>query len=149
MPSTLVVTIGRAELSLATLTLTDPGTYDIDHDTLEPGVPTWIRQLVRSPYVEGATEVGATRDLGWGTARFVVQGSTHATIQTRLDTLVDAFFQSSYTLSVVIDGTTYSWTCMRADCVGWGLVSDESFFGLAMPVAFRWPRQPVPVSGPL
>jgi hypothetical protein len=145
---TVAVTITRTELSLATLTLTNPGTYDVRVSPVNLGQHQWRRQFVRSPYVEGATEVGRARDITYGDLVIDVQGASQAAIKTGLTALLAAFHQSSYTLTVTVDGEAYAWSCLAADVESVGIVSDDSVFGLILPVALRFPRQPVATTGP-
>lgn len=145
---TVAVTITRTELSLATLTLTNPGTYDVRVTPLNFGQHNWRRQFVRSPYVEGATEVGRARDITYGEMVVDVQGASQAALKTGLTALLAAFHQSSYTLTVTVDGEAYAWSCLAADVDSVGIASDDAVFGLTQPVALRFPRQPVATTGP-
>ena len=145
MPSTVTLTITRAELSLATLNLNDPGTYAIR--SFDRGRVRRRAQWARSPYVEGATQVGQVRDLVEMDLAMDVEATTQATLQTRLDTLYDAFSQSTYTLTYGLDGTTYAWTCFPAEYDA-ALAATLTVFGMVLPVGLIIPSQPVATAGP-
>lgn len=147
--SVISVHVTRTELALANLTLTDfAGGYDVLEGSLAAGLVSWRRKLAESPFVHGAYEVGAVKDLvDGGTLGVDVVATTQAIIQTRVTTLLAAFSQSTYQLHVTLDGVAWAWTCMRAD-YSVGVASDDIRFGLAAPVTLRFPRQPVAVSGP-
>lgn len=147
--SAVVVYVTRDELSLADLTLTDYANgYEVVEDSLNAGQVSWRRSLVRSPFVDGAYETNAVRELvEGGTIAVDVNAANQTTLQSRVTTLINAFSQSTYELHVTLDGIEWAWTCMRADYAV-GVASDDIRFGLTAPVAFQFPRQPVPVNGP-
>lgn len=145
--TTRAATISRTELGLSTLSLMDD-TFDIINEPgFDAGRQTWRRELATSPFVAGALEVGAVRDQALGALVMRVKGATHAALQSSISTLVSAFTQSEYTLTVTYDSTSYAWTCQRAD---YQLGFDQAMrIGFVARVAFTYPRSPVPVSGPI
>lgn len=149
MSSVVTVFVTRGELALADLQLVDHANgYEVVDGSLNAGQVSWRRSLVRSPFVEGAYETNAVRELVEGaTVAVDVNGPDQTTIRTRVAALIAAFTQSTYELHVTLDGIAWAWTCMRAD-YSVGVVSDDIVFGLAAPVVLQFPRQPVPVAGP-
>jgi hypothetical protein len=137
--------VSRAELGLADLALfTD--TYTVALDGLDVGAVAWRRETVTSPYVHGAFEVGAVKDLTTLGLRVEVRGTSASDLQTKLSTLLAAFTQSTYTFSVTVNGSSYAWTCFRAD---YGVVFDPGrVLANQAQVSLQIPRQPVPVTGP-
>lgn len=114
---------------------------------LDPGALTWRRQMVTSPFVAGAIEVNAVKDIAKGQCAVIVTGANAATIQTNLATIIAAFTQSTYELHITISGSDYGWTCFRAD---YGVVFDFPLSNNARALAkFQFPRKPVQVAGPV
>lgn len=145
MPAVTTLTVTRTSLSLPTLNLNDPGVYAIR--SFKRGRIRRRSTWVRASYVEGADLVGSVRDLVEMDLALDIEASTQATLQTRLDSLLDAFAQDSYTLTYGLDGTTYAWTCGPAEPDA-DIAQDIVIFGTVMPVGFIVPAQPVPTAGP-
>lgn len=145
MPSAVTLTITRTELALATLNLNDPGIYAIR--SFNRGRVRRRYNWAKSPYVEGATLVGAPRELVEMDLAMDVEASTQADLQTRTATLFTAFSQTSYTLTYGLDGTTWAWTCGPAEYDA-GLASNDAVFSFVLPVGLIIPAQPVATAGP-
>lgn len=146
MPTVHTATITRTELSLSTLTLID-STYDImNQPGLDGGRVSWRRENAASPYVAGVTEIGSVKDDVLTSLVMRVTGASHSDVQTKVSTLISAFSQKTYTLTIGLDGTSWAWACRRAD------------YAISFDLPMRWqkvarvalsiPRSPVPTSGP-
>lgn len=146
----IVASITRAELLLAPLPIEVPGQYQIIRETLGPGSISWRRQTARSAYVHGEVLVGLVKDITVSTLGVRVLGSSAATLWSRMNTLLRAFEQYSYDLSVTLDGQTFTWRCQAADyAVGEsGVFQDFHLRSLQQEVRFSIPRHPTPVAGP-
>lgn len=147
---TLDASVTRTALALPDLDLEVLGTYQIIRDSTGPGGVTWRRQTATSPYVHGRTLVNAVMDVGEASLGIRVIGSNMAVLHSRLMTLLAAFEQYSYDLTVVISGETWRWRCECADYVvgDSGLFQDFHFRSLQQEVRFTIPREPIPLSGP-
>ena len=137
------------------LNINDGVNYFLDWDRdgvalLEPGTVAWRREMVTSPYVHGAYEAGAIKDIVQATAALNIFAATQGALQTAVTNAINAFTQSTYTLTLGVDGTNYAWTCLRADyTIG---LTELRTFGDTTRVwckgVFAFPRQPVPSTGP-
>lgn len=148
MSLTLACEISRTELALANLALEDEANgYEIV--SLGPGALSWRRETVRSPYVHGETLVTAVKDLSIAPMTVRVKASSAATLDTRLDALLDAFAQFEYSIGVTIDGVSKIWTCQPADLsVGdGGEFNKYQLMAKMYEVTLSIPRHPVPTSG--
>ena len=109
------------------------------------------RVWATSAYVPGGVEVLSVAGMVAATLKVFVYETTGAgwgQLETDLTTLIDAFDQSSYTVTLTIDAATFAWTCADADVQIDGF-SRLAVIGLALGVTFDIPRSPVPVSGPI
>lgn len=146
----IACSVTRTELSEADLSLEDPGKYSIIRDTLGPGAISWRRQTVTSAYVHGAVLVGAVKDTAVAPLGIRVIGSSDSSLMSRMSTLLAAFEQFTYNLSVTLNGQTWTWKCEPADySVGdSGVFQDFHLRALQQEVRFSIPRHPIPVAGP-
>lgn len=146
---TLSVLVARAELSLSDLQLSDPSNgYEVFG--VGPGALSWRRESVRSPYINGETLVGAVKDVMSASLGVRIRASSAATLDSRLDTVLDAFGQFTYNVTVVIDGVSRTWKCEPADysvSEGEGGFNKFNLMNKYHEVSFSIPRQPIPVSG--
>lgn len=97
------------------INVTNPGTYDCALGAIDLGEVPWRRFTVSSPFVHGDFETHAVKGMATGQLAVDVFATSAAQMQTRIATLVAALTAGDWTLSVVVDGTTYSWLCRRAD----------------------------------
>lgn len=133
--------------STPNITLVGGSTYDIIQDSLVVGQMTWRREVATSPYVHGEVEVGAVRAAGQVAMTVRVSAADQSALQTAIDNLIDAVSVQSYTLSISLDGTAYTWTCGRAS---YSVTFDVGMYrGKRARVALVVPRHPVPVAGPI
>jgi hypothetical protein len=139
--------------SAHTSTTWPPVGYALDGENnvlLEVGARTWERQLATSPVVHGSIETAARLVDIDGTFTVNVFGSSAASVQSQISTVVGAVSAKSWILYVDPSGTgaaTYAWKCRRAD-VGIGLTR-QAIHGVVVPVLVSYQRAPIPISGPL
>lgn len=107
--------ITRTELALANLAFSPVNGYYIARDGWGPGEVTHRTTYVSSPYVIGQTQVHAVKDLQTSVLRVRVKGDTQTELYTRLEALCEAFEQFSYTLTIIINGVTYTYACNTAN----------------------------------
>jgi hypothetical protein len=141
------VAVTASITSTPNITLIGTSTYDIIADSLTSGQVRWRRDTATSPFVHGAVEVGAVKDEPEGAMVVRVVAATQGALQTAIDNLLDAVSLASWTLSVSLDGTAYTWTCGRAS---YTVTFDFAFHrGKTARVALTFPRHPVPTAGPI
>lgn len=144
---TVVASLTRTELSLAGLNLEDPGTYRVV--TAGPGGVSWVRRFVESPYMHGRTLIDARKDQISVPLAVRVYAASLTQLETRAATLLRAFEQFTYHLSISIDGAAHEYVCEVADYT----VDDEGTWDKYALMAheqtykFVIPRSPIPVQG--
>jgi hypothetical protein len=141
----LSVLISRTWLGLDALEIAQGGTYYLAPQFLGATV-TWTRQQVTSPFVDGQITTSRMRPNVVESIGVEVVGSSAFWLQQRIKTLLDAFTQQSFTMTVRIDGAFYQYLCECADyqTLTWTTPRAVSLQGQ---VLFQMPRQPVPVAG--
>lgn len=145
MALTVAATISRAELGLGNLQL-NQAPYTITPE-ISPGQVEFRRATVESPYVEGTFSTHVVKGQGQGQVVIDVRESTHAAAQTAIQTLIDAFTQSTFVFTLSLNGTSYAWDCETADySVGF---AHERLHAIVIPVAFSFPRFPTANQGPI
>lgn len=107
----LVVT--RDSLSLGTLQLDAPGTYEIME--FGPGGRTWRRNRIEGRYQHGGRSVGEVVASATLTGAVRVYGETWAQVRTRAQAMIDAFSQHAYIVVAEIDGVIDYYACEPAD----------------------------------
>ena len=146
--TTVEVTITRSLLGLSDLHLSGGlASSAFDVISLDMGEVGWQDQIVKSPYVAGAYEVGAAQDdVDDCSAVVRIKGTSHTHLQLQGSRLVSAFKQKEYTLTVELDGEEYAWLCRRARYrMGFDVPTRRSCFAR---YTFSFARHPVPVAGP-
>lgn len=137
--------VTRPELAMADLALHTASVYEIV--SIDPGQAIQRRTTASSPFVQGETLVSSVKEQTRLAMRIRVKGTSQATLESRTATLLAAFDQFHYEISVTIEGTVHRWACDAAD---FGPVSGIDKFGIAMlqqEYGFDIPRHPVPVTG--
>lgn len=146
--ATVTATITRSELGLSDLALIDPGTYEVV--SVRPGVVANALETAESPYVSGALLVARRKPLVAASIVIDVEATSHADVRSRVSALRSAFDQRSYQLSVPFDGAAWTWSCLpftSFEAPGFATPMFEA--GFVAQVAITFPRQPVPIAGPL
>lgn len=151
MPNlSLSVRVTRALLSLGDLGLQDP-TNGYEVISGGPGTVGWRLTTVQSQYVHGNTLVSAVKDVSIAPLKIRVKASSHGTLDSRLDTLLDAFSQFSYFLGWTIEGVTEKlWLCQPANYSVSSDGAELSKFHLMAKqyeVSLEIPRHPQPITG--
>jgi hypothetical protein len=137
------------------LNINDGTNYLLDWESngtslFEPGTVAWRRDMITAPYVHGAFEANAVKDIVQASVELNIFAASQAALKTAVTNLINAFSQSTYTLTLGVDGESYAWTCLRAD---YHIRPDalRTFDDSArkwMRGTFSFPRQPVAVTGP-
>lgn len=132
------VTIGRSELGLADLELTEP---EYGARLVEPGGVTIDRRVATSHQIDGHVTVHARREQATGQLRVDVSGTDAADVQANVDTLIDALSQDEWQLTADVDGTTWVWDCEMAD-YDVGEATHRFWSGPRVVVTASFPRKP-------
>jgi len=111
-------TITRSELSLSTLQLnTTPGNnYRVITDSMGTGDISHRRLTADSPWVPGETLVASVKEQVSMPLGIRVTAASNAALKADMTTVVNAFSQFSYTITVTLDSQTWGvYSCQPAD----------------------------------
>ena len=134
--------ITRAELGLGNLSLND-ASYKMDHPN-EGWLESiqWEKHVVTSPFYDGDFLVNAVKKQSSITPRILVFGSSEADVSSKVNTLITAFSQFSYTVVYVKDTLEITFQCQPADYLAdfrWLLYEENKY---VMPVSLVCPANP-------
>lgn len=120
--------------------------YGFPEGGFSHGATSWRRTHAEVPWVEGRTLVSAVRDIQVGLIAFRVFG-TSAEIKVRMQTLIDAFSQIDYDVTVTIDGQSFTWSnCEPAEFAigssGEGAISGPHMMAGQQNIVFQVPHSP-------
>lgn len=132
-------TVTRTSLGKPPLNLNDHVTYVVA-DKVFGGQQQWNKQTTKSPYVDGEYLVNAAKGNVQETFTVQVMGPSQSYVMESINDLVDAFSQFTYTLTVVQDDGSVTFTCQPADyTVDW---SRERMWARKALVTFTITRLP-------
>lgn len=136
--------ITRAELSLANFAFGPANGYYIQRGGFGPGEVSHRTTYAESPYVIGKTLTHAVKDLMTSTLIIRVEGTDHSDMMDKTEELCEAFEQFAYTLTIIIDGESYTYACDTADySIGDGGQLDDLWLRSATQlVSFEVPHKP-------
>ena len=147
----VAASITRTLLSLADLSLEDAGFCKVIG--YDPGPTSKRRVQAKSPTVAGHVQTGSVADTRLIALTLRIYGASKSALDANIQTVVNAFEQFDYQLSVQLDDATVVWACDDAeyrpvrtdgdgvDQVGLSKAAKWQAF------AFTIPAQPYPVSG--
>lgn len=92
-----------------------PYNVHIVRDGWQLGEATYRRITAQSPYFAGRFLVRATKDQITSTLKLRVDETSQARLWEAIDTLVSAFTQPTYDLTININGQYFQYTCEAAD----------------------------------
>lgn len=141
----LSVKVSRDALGLAALELTQAPYYVAATPFLGTAI-TWDRQTVNSRWVDSDYTTSRRRGTIQEQMAVEVQCDTMFDLQNAMQTLVDAFTQDNYTLTVTVDGQIWAYDCEAADYTNlmWTAPRLSACQGQML---LAVPRRPVAVSG--
>lgn len=141
----LSVKISRTLLGLASLEIASGSNYYIGTQFLGAAVP-WERQQVSSQWLDGAVTTSRHRQMVTEQIAVEVVATTLPLVQAAIKTLIEAFQQNSFTMTVVAGGATRVYQCEAADYqdLSW---TTPRLAGAQGQVLLQVPRQPVALSG--
>lgn len=141
----VVAKVTRSLLGLGDLNINDHSTYRLAGPQVMGGTVSWDRRQVSSPWVEGDITVSRRRTNVMDQITVYVDGANMAGVNTNLQTLITAFTQDRYTLSITVGSQQFAWDCEAAD---YQVTYDTPHLkSLYVPVVFTVPRRPVALSG--
>src|SRR6478735_9822764 len=110
----LSVQVNRSLLALDPLELADGKPYFVASQFMGTAV-SWDRQMVSSRWVDGDWTVSRRRANVTEQIAIEVIGGDMATLRAAMTTLIEAFTQDHYTLTVIINGVVFAYDCEAAD----------------------------------
>lgn len=142
----LDVWVSRELLALDPLNI-NGGTRFKTSTTFLGSLVSWNRTQVGSPYMDGKVTVNRVLEQVQEPVAVEVWGRTladatmtNAQLRINMNTLCQAFWQDAFTVTVDIDGATYTYQCEAADVqVAWDGNRFRAKRGL---ITFTVPRQP-------
>ena len=122
---TLSYTIDRTALSRSELVITgtSSGLWVPAGGQGRPA-KVWRRQTATSPFMHGTVQTGATLDQATLPFEVYAEGTSTATLHTKMDELETALFQFTFGVTVTIDAEATVWAGYCAD-VSWSDVDHE------------------------
>lgn len=133
--------------SVGGLNINDGVNYILSPEGLNPATVVYRRTQVMSPFVEGRFTTNRLLDAVEGEMQVDVLGSSQADLASNIAALIAAFTQDTYTLTISLDGTSYSWECEAADySMDW---THTRVHARRVPMRFAFQRQPTPAAGPI
>lgn len=125
----------------------ESGGYEIV--AVGPGGRSWRRSTVEGRYQHGRALIGAVLEQGALPLVVRVKGSSWSQVSNRAQALVDAFSQTSYTLTITIENVTNRWRCEPADIQIAGGDEFQKFHAMAnqQEYVLSIPRDPIPLDG--
>lgn len=120
--------------------------YGFPEGGISHGALGYRRFFAQSPWVQGRTLIAAVPETQIGVITFRVLG-TLAQQKTRMNTLIAAFTQDTYTVTITIDGQSHVWSdCEPADYVvgssGQGFLSGPHMMAGQQNITFQVPHTP-------
>lgn len=138
------VSISRDSLSLTPLDINDHLSYYVTADSFGRQVQ-WSRQKAESPFIDGDVTTYRTRQKVNSQIGVEVLGGSQAEVQANVNTLIQAFSQSQYDLSIAIGGANWQYDCEAADYQE--VWTGPRWVARQLQVIFTVPNQPVPLIG--
>jgi hypothetical protein len=121
------------------------GNYRIAGPTFFGGTATWDKKTVSSPVVEGDITTHRRRGNIMESLTVYVAGSSIGDTMANIRTLVDAFTQDRFSLSINIGTSNNQWDCEAAD---YSVQMDNAhIYNKYVVVTFSIPRKPIPLEG--
>ena len=141
----LSVEINRDALALLPLEIADGNPYYVATQFLGTGI-SWDRQTVSSRWVDGDYTVSRRRGNVTEQVAVEVACASTAALLLATETLIAAFTQDSYTMTVTIDGQIWAYACEAADyqSLQWTTPRLSAHQGQ---VLFGVPRRPLALAG--
>lgn len=141
----LSVLISRTALVLPPLEIATTPDYYLSTQFLGAAV-AWSRQQVESQWLDGAVTTSRHRQMVTDQVAVEVKGTSLADVQSKINVLIQAFTQDSFTMTVVAADATRVYLCEAADYqdLSWTTPRLSAAQGQVM---LSVPRQPVALSG--
>lgn len=106
--------VARDALGLGPLECNDGISYKIA-DTMLGGQVSWNRTQIGSPHTDGQTTTARQMQMVQEPTNIDVLASSATQLQNRMATLIAAFKQADYTITVTVDGAVFEYQCEASD----------------------------------
>lgn len=138
------VSISRDSLSLPPLDINDHQLCYVTGDSFGRQVQ-WNRQKASSPFLDGDVTTYRNRQKVTSQIGLEVMGANPGLLQFNMNTLIHAFCQSQFDLSIAIGQASYQYDCEAAD---WQEIwTGPRWVANQLQIVFTVPNQPVPLLG--
>lgn len=150
MAITVGLTVTRTELALSNLTSAAGVAEVVAYD---PGGLGKRRVVRKSPTVAGHVQTGSVADSRLLVLTLRLFGSSKTLLDANVQTWLNAFSQTAYTVTLTVNGVAATWACDDADIAlaNDGTAGVDKFRLMAAPMRqiyeFRIPTQPYPTAG--
>lgn len=142
----LSVQIDRSSLALAALEINDLVTYRVAPQFLGGNI-NYNRVEASSVFMDSSVTIFRTLPKVQEQIQIEVLGSSQAALQTNIGTLIQAFSQNSFTMTITLGGQVWQYLCEAADRqMTW---SGPRFIARQVQITFMMPRHPIPLQGPM
>jgi hypothetical protein len=137
--------INRDLLGLLPLELADGNPYLLSSQFLGAAV-TWDRQTVGSRWVDGDYTVSRRRANVSEQIAIEVVADNMLDLRTAMMTLINAFTQDHFTLTVTVDGVVFAYDCEAGDYTN-AMWNTPRLAASRGQVVFTVPRRPIAAAG--
>jgi hypothetical protein len=137
--------INRDLLGLLPLELADGHPYLLATQFLGAAV-TWDRQSVSSRWVDGDYTVSRRRANVSEQIGIEIATATMLELRTAMATLIDAFTQDHFTLTVTVEGVVFAYDCEAGDYTN-AMWNTPRLAASRGQVVFTVPRRPIAAAG--
>lgn len=144
MIASLSAAVTRSSLGLGALDLNDHLNYEVTTEIFG-GQTSYERQVASSPYVDGSVTVHRRKNNVNDTFVVYVMGADQVEVQNNVKTLIDAFSQDVFNVTVLLDSAEYTYQCEASDYqIEW---SHVHFHNRKVRVIFSLSRKPIATVG--
>jgi hypothetical protein len=137
--------VNRDMLGLLPLELADGSPYLLATQFLGAGV-TWDRQTVASRWVDGDYTVSRRRGNVSEQIAIEIVAADMLSLRSAMTTLIEAFTQDHFTLTVTVEGVVFAYDCEAGDYTN-AMWNTPRLAASRGQVVFTVPRRPIAAAG--
>jgi hypothetical protein len=135
--------VTRDSLGLSALNINDHTNFILGAQIMG-GTVAWERNQVSSPWVDGDITISRRRPNVQENLQVNILGSDQGVMLANIQTIVEAFTQDEFVLTIGLDGNQYWYGCEAADySIEWGIKMHSN----QCMVTFMLPRKPIALAG--
>lgn len=137
----LSVLVSRSALGLSDLDINDHIDYIVAGPEFLGGQQSWDRTQVSSPFADGEVTTMRRRQNVQENIVLEVLGDTTSEVHSNAQTVIDAFSQDAFTITVSINGASTAYHCEASDYKL--ITSGPRYSAQQIQVLFVVPRKPI------